>query len=44
VLPFFVKGEKNLNQPKSDFRGTTGMSKLRIVDEKFAVKLSIICI
>ncbi|EPE35189.1 FAD/NAD(P)-binding protein [Glarea lozoyensis ATCC 20868] len=24
VLPFFVKGERNLNQPKTHFRGTTG--------------------
>jgi len=34
VLPFFVKGERNLNQPKSYFRGTTGKSKLLIVYEK----------
>jgi choline dehydrogenase len=43
VLPFFVKGEKNLNQPKSDFRGTAGISKILVMEKGIGINLNLRC-
>lgn len=37
VLPYFVKGEKTLNQPKSDYRGNTGMWNLSAIVDFFYI-------